>query len=84
MYENANVLLKIYDASQLVAVRLIKQPSLPGLASADLLEDCGKLLALFRHRTISSRSPLTPGDLNFKQNRPVPVRCVETPAGRVL
>ena len=67
MYEDANVLVKIYVASRLVAVRLIKQPPVPGWASADLLEDCRKLLVLLRHRTMPSRSPLKPDDLSFKQ-----------------
>ena len=49
-----------------VAVRLIKHQLVPGRASADLLKDFRKFLALFKKRTMPGRPPMKSSDLNFK------------------
>jgi len=62
----------------------IKHELVPGLASIGALtgisrsEDFRKLLVLFRHSRIPRRSALISDNYFFKQNRPVPVQCVET------
>jgi len=50
-----------------VAVWLIKHRPVPGRASADLLSDFWKFLALVRHRTMPGRATLESYDINIKQ-----------------
>ena len=67
-----------------MAVRLIKHRPVPGRASADLLRDFLMFLALVRQRMMSGRAPYRWNRTIFflYKNRPVPVRCVQTPAER--
>ena len=51
---------------------LIKHPSVPGRASADLLRAFWKLVALFKHQTMPGWSPLKSYNLHVKQNPPCP------------
>jgi len=76
-----------------VAVRLIKHRPVPGRASSGARTGIGRFVkrcswrlsdivrCLAGHRTVPSRAPFESYDNFLYKNRPVPVRCVQTPAG---